>query len=438
MPKQRLMNVQALRFVAAALVVHTHSLDLSQRLGQPDRLSGFGNLENFGAFGVDLFFVISGFIIARTAIQSRPVSAATFAWRRVWRVAPIYFLMSAPWLFLAADWKTLTGSMLMATFLFWPAAGATFAFPALFVGWTLMFEMAFYTIVAASLQVSKRWFVLLLAVLYASFWTLRIATDAPAFQFLGNPIILEFMMGFAIAWIAPQISPRVGIRVLACGVAGVAANLVFGFGPIFDASVTATGEVAFTRVLRWGLPAALLALGVVAIDTPDRARPISRAKRTAVFLGDASYAIYLAHPYVHYWIERIFRDHQIVLPGLAITSLGIVTAIGGGVLVYRLIEQPLARFGARALQRPLATHRPLAADTRNVSARRRSETDLALFAARCRKILASDAWALTSSRGPSSTAPDRVSSRDPCSPRACRAPSCRARARSPAWPCRDR
>jgi exopolysaccharide production protein ExoZ len=340
MQTRKLLNLQALRFVAAALVVHTHAIDLSQRLGAPDRLTGFGTIENFGAFGVDIFFVISGFIIARTAFQGPRPSAASFAWKRLWRVAPIYFLLSAPWLLFAAEWKTLDGPMLAATFLFWPAAGEAIAYPALMVGWTLMFEMLFYACVALALLARARWTPWALLGGYALCWGLRVTTGAPAFHFLGNPIILEFLMGFALAWIAPRLSHREGVCALTLGLFGVGANLLLGFGPIHDASATVAGGAGLMRVLCWGVPAALIVLGAIAIEAP--AAP-SRGKRLAVFLGDASYAIYLTHPLAHYWIEKSFRENGILPPGPAITVLGIASALAGGVLVYRYLERPIAR-----------------------------------------------------------------------------------------------
>ncbi|WP_269219752.1 acyltransferase family protein [Brevundimonas vesicularis] len=142
---ERFHGVQALRFAAATAVVVTHAVDLAgTRLGLETVLAG-GTLENFGAVGVDVFFVISGFIIATTTQGQTGVGAAgAFLWRRLRRVAPIYWLLSLPILVGMARGGTLSPQVAAATFLFWPFSGLEMTFPALGPGWTLCFEMLFY------------------------------------------------------------------------------------------------------------------------------------------------------------------------------------------------------------------------------------------------------------------------------------------------------
>lgn len=70
MPSPRLANLQILRFAAAALVVQAQGVDLAQKAGAPPSILAAGAFENFGAIGVDIFFVISGLILTRTAFPS--------------------------------------------------------------------------------------------------------------------------------------------------------------------------------------------------------------------------------------------------------------------------------------------------------------------------------------------------------------------------------
>lgn len=182
----RFDNIQVLRFVAATGVVVAHAVDLAgTRLGLDTVLAG-GTLEDFGAAGVDLFFVISGFIIAVTTKGQAGIAAAgDFLWRRFRRVAPIYWLLSLPILVGMIRGGTLTGEVAVATFLFWPFSGLEMTFPALGPGWTLCFEMLFYAGFGLAMAGGGRtgW-VLAGAVLAAVVAGLFVAT--PGLRFVGS------------------------------------------------------------------------------------------------------------------------------------------------------------------------------------------------------------------------------------------------------------
>ncbi|RYZ36844.1 MAG: acyltransferase, partial [Sphingobacteriales bacterium] len=85
---KKLCSVQYLRAVAALMVVHCHAIDLQMQLGTSWQ-QHFRYLQNFGAIGVDIFFVISGFIISYISRAEHGVAAAKdFMLRRWVRVAP--------------------------------------------------------------------------------------------------------------------------------------------------------------------------------------------------------------------------------------------------------------------------------------------------------------------------------------------------------------
>ena len=119
---RRIASLQVLRFVAAAMVVAFHSSCwalFGESVDCPvDRSWGIG-----GA-GVDIFFVISGFVITFTGPLATPRPCGVrFFWRRWSRVAPIYFLLSAPFIAIAFATGGLNWPQTAATFLFWSAAG---------------------------------------------------------------------------------------------------------------------------------------------------------------------------------------------------------------------------------------------------------------------------------------------------------------------------
>ena len=128
-------SLQVLRFVAALMVVYVHA---AQTAFAATGSNGFipPELSIAGRSGVDIFFVLSGVIITKTAPG---LTCAEFAWRRFRRIVPFYFLCCIPGVIIAAKvgfgWREV-----MATFLLWPATDVMTA-PILPVAWTLCFEM---------------------------------------------------------------------------------------------------------------------------------------------------------------------------------------------------------------------------------------------------------------------------------------------------------
>jgi exopolysaccharide production protein ExoZ len=148
-------SLQVLRFIAAALVVYFHSVEIA--------LWGTGSvgllpheLARVGNVGVDLFFVISGVVVARTAPALTP---SQFIWKRIRRIIPIYWIMTVPFGLLSVcfgsvgkfGWREA-----LATIALWPATAVMTA-PILPVAWTLSFEMLFY-ICTALVILDRRYF----------------------------------------------------------------------------------------------------------------------------------------------------------------------------------------------------------------------------------------------------------------------------------------
>ncbi|MET3666565.1 acyltransferase [Caulobacter sp. 1776] len=326
-----------MRFAAALLVVHAHAVDLAERLGASPPHLGVAALENFGAAGVDIFFVISGFIITRTA--GRASSAAAFAWNRLWRVAPLYYVASIPWIVIKSWVGVLTAPILIASFAFWLAAGPEPVAPALDVGWTLCFEMLFYAAVALIIARGRSRASLVIALSgYAACWIAGRHTGLATFKVLGNPIILEFLMGAAAAWLTPRLNRGAGAALLCLGLAGFVAGIALGFGPISEFSdVLAGGDVAARRVLIWGLPAGLVVMGAIALEPPS---PPGLVRRGLARMGDASYALYLSHPLALY-VVRLCLGAAPELSGDLLVLTVLAVCPGLGLAVHHWIERPL-------------------------------------------------------------------------------------------------
>ncbi|MEQ1520789.1 MAG: acyltransferase [Aestuariivirga sp.] len=267
--------LQILRFVAALMVVYVHAAQLAV-----EQTGSYGffprELPLAGQAGVDIFFVISGVIIARTAVG---LSWQEFAWKRFRRIIPFYLIICIfAVLIVARSGTAITGRDLLASFLLWPATDIM-TLPLLPVAWTLCYEALFY--VAATLVLAdRRWLFPVLGLFVAA---MALRPHGAVFQFLGNPLIIEFLFGVAIAY-APAFKPaRWGIPLGAALLIGAG---FFDLAPLGNSLEYLRGEEAFQRVAVFGLPAALIVWG--AMQFKGRESFWTRQ-------GDASYALYLTH-----------------------------------------------------------------------------------------------------------------------------------------------
>ena len=181
---QKLRSIQVVRGDAACAVVVLHAYPEVKLVGgHAVREVG---LAAYGAFGVDLFFVISGFIIANLA-QTR--SAGDFIRDRLWRIYPLWWIALTPWLILMPQDLATTAS---GTTL-WPITSNGFTMPALTVGWTLSFELLFYLAMTMAIA-TRAWVPLALYALslVGGFWT-----SSAVVQIIGSPIIAGIPAGRA-------------------------------------------------------------------------------------------------------------------------------------------------------------------------------------------------------------------------------------------------
>ncbi len=330
--------IQVLRALAALMVAAGHAqfevAGLAARAGLPFVPAAWLPWPA----GVDVFFVISGFIIvhASAPLHERAKSRHVFLAHRIARVVPLYWLATTLVLALAWARPGLLGSgaegpgYIAASYLFWPMARADGAVQPLYsLGWTLNDEMAFYVLFALVLPLGRRGAVLGVLALLAGLVLAgqRLQHLPVPLAFWSDPIVLEFACGAGLA-----LARQEGLRLpgpvrLALAVAGLALLSLSGEAP------------ALPRCLAWGGPALLL----VAAAALGPAGEAGRRLRPAILLGDASYALYLAHPFVVRGVrlgaEATGLAASIGPGGWAVLML--VLASLAAILLHRTVERPL-------------------------------------------------------------------------------------------------
>lgn len=297
---QQLRSVQVLRGVAALAVTWGHIYGAAH---------GQSALTQVAGAGVDLFFVISGFIMATVSRGRRPLG---FLRDRIWRIYPLWLIAVLPWLpTIVPSWTGFASSLTL-----WPIYGGGYYGPALGVGWTLGFEMVFYC--GVTLALASRPVVPL--AIYTLCLLLGCATNLTLFGFLGSPMALEFLAGALIAQL-PCREFKAAPLLLLAGLVCLALYSPHESRPEVGAI---TPYFAALRALGWGLPCAAVFYAVLSME-----RHVERpAFNGAVLLGDASYSLYLFHPLIAYTTK---------LPWVVGCALALALAVAVHLLIERRI-----------------------------------------------------------------------------------------------------
>jgi len=342
----QLKSIQVLRAVAALGVLMLHVANEKITLFG----GGLGPFQNFllGAAGVDLFFIISGFVMVYSSesLFGRADAPKIFFLRRLARIAPLYWAVTiAIILYIYAAhgakiWEIYSPVSLAASFLFWPYPRVDgLAYPVHLLGWTLNYEMFFYAVFAVAILLPRRLAVPVVTLVFIALVLLGRAVTLPLpFSFWANSIIWEFCLGMLIAY-----AYREGVRLppAAAWALGIAA--LAGYAAAWNPPHDWGGW----RVFWWGLPSAALVAACVLSSAEWRPGPVGRFFG---LLGDASYSLYLVHPLAFplmRWTIVRWIDFSAV-PWLYAATL-FAAAIIASVACYFFFERPITR----ALQRQL-------------------------------------------------------------------------------------
>jgi len=350
----RLLSVQALRAIAALLVVSVHSIDAAELYSSP-RQSRFFHWGNYGACGVDIFFAISGFIVSQVAVrmadrnpEAPSTTALQFLTRRITRIYPLYWILTAVVIAMEelgrhhTEWHSFHW---LPTLLLLPSLQALGNAPALSLGWSLMFEMYFYLILTIFMVWTPRSLVRNTVAFLCGMVILGTLVNIhrPLIVIWMNPIVLEFVFGCLIGLIFSRSTVNVktrtiGFWVAAIGAVSLAATIFTGYGLASEQDWILAGYYSWLRVGVWGVPATLLVGGVIFWNPKMRSAPA----RLLVFLGDASYSVYLCTIPSRSFVEHFWRFFGKFGADTGV-FLGALFCIVVGVICYLALERPLMR-----------------------------------------------------------------------------------------------
>jgi exopolysaccharide production protein ExoZ len=337
---ETIISIQYLRGIAALLVVWLHVVQhdkLDAVFGEP-----FTAMLEKGDLGVDIFFVVSGFIMWSITRKSS-ISTIDFFYKRVARIGPLYWAVT---LFVAIiavkdglavsfdiDYRHVLLSML-----FIPHSAGEFGeitWPVLGQGWTLNYEMYFYVVFSLVLLLRHDLRYIACAVFFGAAFAIGLLLDPAneAEYFLVNPLLFEFFLGLNVA-----IAYEKGwlLNAWACLVV-ILGGFVIAFGSLLGTDI---------RAIQLGVPAALIVYGFVSLEPWIRNHPI----RLWRLLGDSSYSLYLTHNssvvfLSYFWFSALGYG---AFSGALFIPVVIVFTIAVAGLVYVLFERPVHRL----LRRP--------------------------------------------------------------------------------------
>lgn len=333
--KREFYSIQYLRGLAAMMVVVYH-------LGVPLKKFGLAVWWPEGlAAGVDVFFVISGFVMWATT-SDRNVATSTFWGKRLLRIVPLYWLTTlamATMLFAAPtvfNTSRFDAWHLLASLFFvpWVHPVKHTLEPVVMPGWTLNYEMFFYFIFGLALFLTQRRRFIFLILTFIAIVVIGyfLPPISSILDFYSSPIIFEFLLGVLLAELLLSgrlfsLEPAVAIAVML-----VAMIMIL----LADSASMAS------RAIYWGLPAAIM---VAAGLSWEQGGTLGRSPVLRL-IGDASYSIYLSQlmsmaVIAAIWSRLVQASGPFIATAFAVVDL--VGAMLGGIACHLLVEKPLQR-----------------------------------------------------------------------------------------------
>jgi exopolysaccharide production protein ExoZ len=330
---EQILSIQYLRAFAAVAIVFHHARE---------QFPGFQAIfpSEIGSAGVDIFFVISGFIMVFIT-ETGDHSASKFMWNRIIRIVPLYWFYTIITVLLYAvasglfrgNGLTLPHVILSLLFIPHPNPGDLLSLsPLIKIGWTLNYEMFFYVVfaIAMSINYSRRVLITyVFLVLLVTIDSSKLISLPPELQFYCRDIVLEFAAGMLLchAYRAGKLKGKIliGAVLLSLGVSALIINM--------------SPDLATFRAIKLGIPAITIVAGLLAFEH-------SLPKlRLPLLIANASYSIYLSHIMViailRYLYPRLGIPTEGLISTLTFVLISLTMGIICGIFSYFVIEKPL-------------------------------------------------------------------------------------------------
>ena len=346
-PKSNLKLIQLLRGIASLLVVLMHA---TGNIAGENFLGGF---FNFGGAGVDIFFVLSGFIITYTSgiFSAKKSAFSLFLKRRFVRIFPVYWIICtvllATQIVLPSFYRThydFTVSNLFNTYFLLPGHQMING-----VSWSLAYEIFFYILFSMAFLIRQKTVIVLFSISYLSLiiiFTLfnhNLEGANKWVSFFFYPMITEFFMGILAALVIPKLPASYALPFL---IIGSCTFIGFGiYSNIWGVSVPGQfGNVVpvfgyFGRVVLFGIPSFFIIVGMVRYELSR----LINLHSIFILMGQASYSLYLIHlPMLAAGLKIItmlFKDNMpLIYLGVTILIFGICLL---SIYFFKFVEKPL-------------------------------------------------------------------------------------------------
>ena len=321
-------------------------MHITVTFSQTYQVSFLGNIFKFGGSGVDIFFVLSGFIITYSNRQyiTKSSTVGKFLKKRIIRIFPIYWIIVSFFLLLQlllpSFYRThfqLNPANIVSTYLLFPNHEMING-----VSWSLTNELFFYALFTLAILIPQKKYSLLLLLLYFIVLFLLTFTSITATNrngFVGLlifPMNIEFILGITVALLVDRFP---NIWTCTFLITGIGLFILFA---IFSSNGLTFSNNGYNRVLMYGFPAFLIILALVKYELTATIK----VNKLFLQLGDASYSIYLFHlPIVAAFFKIMVKlsvTNYLLLVFLSCVLLFIICFIG--MVIYRKIEHPIIKW----------------------------------------------------------------------------------------------
>jgi peptidoglycan/LPS O-acetylase OafA/YrhL len=353
--KGTIRSVQISRAIAAFMVAYLHSTGRGAVILLPST----------GNFGVDIFFIISGFVIAFMGSKGN----AFFFLKRLFRIVPLYVIATLLMVLACVVFPEKINHAVanipafIKSILFIPYNIETKfepSGPILGVGWTLNYEIFFYLIMAISIKTAKtkKHADIICACVLGILYIILNIIDSDVFilQYYQNSLFPEFICGILLYEIYKRLKGKEGKNLI---IENSILNVIV-FGTLCIASfIYMVGDSIYTwhtinnRNIHWGIPSLIMVFSFLNIEEQIKNNKFTRF---CILLGDSSYALYLFHSFIIMFLtriifSRIIMKHQNIIVSIALEIIIMALTVIGSIIIYYTIDKPIQNGLRKLLKR---------------------------------------------------------------------------------------